>query len=342
MNSYLRHSLLTSSSVQKNYAHRLPAACDLSLVSGPCIWEKEINNALLGCDTGYFSSYPLPSQDKELIEQLADWEGVPSDGIWLTPGADAAIEFVLGRVLDPGDTCGILIPNFPRFTIVAQSLPGVKISYFNDISEMPTDLTIAVICTPNNPSTKEIPESQIRSHIMKNPKVLFVIDGVFDWTASYNLSTLCYDYPNLIVLKSFSKIGLAGLRLGYIITNRDNCRDMQTALSPFFVPPMVQKIGKAIVEHLERIEEFKQLLDDRFHKVQQRLGDRVERYSSVPFYLLKTECTSSEAVEQLFQKGISVVDGIFFQGLAKNTVRVSIGTPDQNEQLFRMLAELGI
>lgn len=342
MTQFLRKSLRDKKALSINYAHRPPADCDLSLVSGPLIWDKEIKSALEIFTSDELRAYPLPAQNVELIKRLAIIENVDLKGIWLTPGADAAIEIVLTRCLESGSRFGILLPNFPRFYTIAASIKGVEILDFNGFQDIPENLTAVAICTPNNPSTREVDEGDLRDVIHSFPDTIFIIDGAFDWTASYHLSSLCVEFDNVVILKSFSKIGLAGLRLGYILASPELCSDIKIALSPFYVPSIVQKIGVAIAKNLDRIDEFKNILTERYCQIKEVLGNKVERKSEVPFYLLKTKIESSLASKLLFEKGISVVDGGFFPGLPKKRLRVAIGNSNQNARLLSMLNELEI
>ncbi|MCP4570875.1 MAG: histidinol-phosphate aminotransferase family protein [bacterium] len=342
MTRFLRRSLLEQAERLGNYAHRPAAACDLSLISGPCVWAEEIAAALSAAGTGRLRDYPLPAQDPELVGLLAAHEQIDPAGIWLTPGADVAIEAVLGTTLEAGDRLGILVPNFPRFDTVAATIAGLQVEEFTNLSALPSGLDAVAVCTPNNPSTEEIPEAVLRNVLANNPETLFVVDGVFDWLASYDLSALCRDHDNVVVLKSFSKIGLAGLRLGYLVAAPDLCADLQTGLSPFSVPGLVQDIGREVARRFDRIDEFRAQIDASFAPVAAALGNRVVRSSPVPFYLLETVIDSTRAADLLFAEGISVVDGAHFRGLPANRLRVAIGDRVTNARLLDALDSLGI
>ena len=92
MSRYLREYLRRTKADFTNYAVREPSPCDLSLVTGPFIWEREVKAAMADFDTDGFRAYALPAEDPALVELLADLEGVTPDHVMLTPGADFAIE----------------------------------------------------------------------------------------------------------------------------------------------------------------------------------------------------------------------------------------------------------
>ena len=342
MKRFLRQSLLGDSDRFCNYAVREPAACDLSLVSGPFIWHQEMARAIRDLDSTHLNHYALPNQDRELLDILADHEGVSTKSILLTSGADSAIEAVLFRFLEANDKFGILSPNFPRFAIVAATIPGVETVKFTSLEQMPSNCRLVSVCTPNNPSTEEIPEHDLRNLIANHPDSLFCIDGVFDWYGSYPLSKLAQDFPNVILLKSFSKIGLAGLRLGYVIAPAQIIEDLQVGLSPFAVPALGQRIGLEVARSFSRVEDLKARIESEFELIKAGLGPAVVRATPVPFYLLKSAVGSAKAAELLENEGIAIVDCAHCPDIPPGHLRISIGDREQNVKLLEAVDRLGV
>ena len=326
----------------KNYGHRDPAECDLSLISGPFIWENEAKRALAVDPGRVFGAYALPGQDPDLVQLLAQHENVDPDWIRLTAGADLGLEIVLRQLLEAGDHLAVLCPNFPRFNLVASSIEGVTCSRHLKADQLPDNARLIAVCTPNNPTTEELPQALLEKIITDHPDTMICIDGVFDWYGSHGLAEFCRKHRNVILLKSFSKIGLAGLRLGYMVSTPFNMECLGLGQSPFSVPALVQQVGLEVARNFNRIDELKELLSTGWKQIHGALGDLVIRQSPVPFYLLKTNRESTEAVDLLAQEGISVVDSVHFYGLDNNVARVAIGTPEQNEQLIRTVDRLGI
>lgn len=342
MGRFLRPSLASAAERLGNYAHRPHAECDLSLVSGPFIWHDEVARGLARVQDRDLQAYRLPPFNPDLVAAIAAWEQVPENCLWFTPGADVAIEAVLSRFLDPGDRLGILVPNFPRFAIVGAALAGVELVEFNTLERIPRGLKLVAICTPNNPSTAEVPFANLQAAIAAHPDVLFCVDGAFDWSGSFRLADLCHDADNVIVLKSFSKIGLAGLRLGYAVSAEPNIRDLALALSPFSVSAAQQCIGLEVARRLSRVALFQEILDAGFAQIHVALGDAVVREAPVPFYLLRTRVDSTRAADLLAKAGISVVDGKCFRALPPNLLRVAIGDRVANQRLLTAIDRLGI
>jgi histidinol-phosphate aminotransferase len=342
MERFLRQSLIGDSNRFCNYAVREPVACDLSLVSGPFVWHEELARATQDLDPTLLNHYPLPNQDQELLEILSGQEGVSRESILLTSGADSAIEAVLFRFLEAGHKFGILSPNFPRFAIVAATIPGLETVKFTTLDQLPPGCRLVSVCTPNNPSTEEITEKDLRRLIENHPDSLICIDGVFDWYGSYSLSSLVRDYSNVILLKSFSKIGLAGLRLGYVIASPQIIEDLQVGLSPFAVPALIQRIGLEVARSFSKVDDLKALTETEFQVIQKSLGQAVIRSTPVPFYLLKSAIGSAKAAELLENEGIAVVDCAHCLDIPPGHLRVSIGDRKQNLQFLEAVDRLGV
>ncbi|MCP4292791.1 MAG: aminotransferase class I/II-fold pyridoxal phosphate-dependent enzyme [bacterium] len=343
MKEYFRPSLLAARKQLGNYGHREPAECDLSLISGPFIWEQEARKALQSDSVQTLSGYALPGQNPQLIATLSQYEGIDPQCIRLTAGADLGLEIVLRQLLGAGDHLAVLCPNFPRFALVSSSIEAVTFSRHLHPDDLPKEgVRLIAVCTPNNPTTEEMPRQVLEKIITDHPNTMICIDGVFDWYGSYDLASLCLDYPNVILLKSFSKIGLAGLRLGYMISSHFNMELLGLGQSPFSVPQIIQKIGLEVAKNFSRIDELQQMLSQGWDQIHSALGNAVVRQSPVPFYLLKTNRDSAEAVDMLAAEGISVVDSIYFHGLGSDVARIAIGTHEQNDRLIRAVQKLEI
>lgn len=334
MGRFLKPTLRTRAHALQTYAHREPRPCDLSLISGPYIWQHEVERALAAVGEADLRGYASPPQDPRLLAALAAHEGLDPAALWLTPGADLAIEMVLDRFLEAGDLFVTVEPNFPRFGIVAAGIPGLRTQQVAGLDEVPDAAAMVAMCSPNNPSTAEFDHDALAAAIATHPRTLFCIDGVFDWYGRVPLARLCRDHDNVIVLKSLSKIGLAGLRLGYVMGAPELVADLQRGLAPFSVPRIVQAIGLEVAGRLHRVGEIRTELDAQYEEIRGAFGEHAVRDCPVPFYLLVTAVPSSEAAARLAAAGISVVDGVHFAGLPAGRLRIAIGSAQQNRDLI--------
>ncbi len=326
----------------ENYAHCKKAKLDLSLINGPYIWDVDFDKIVNETGVSIFQKYAEPPEDKDLIKLISEYENVPEDYIMLTPGADIGIELVYRQFVENGDSACIVIPTFPRFEIVLSTISEVNIEYKQRLNEIDKDYKLICLCTPNNPTTKQLDRTELESLIEKRQRSLVCIDSVFERYGDYKVVDLCEKYSNVVILKSFSKIGLAGLRLGYVISNPENIKYLRVGQSPFSVSSMSQKIGVQIVHQFDKLKKFDQIVENSFQQIKSALNDKVIRGSRVPFYLLTTKVDSTKAVHELNNCGISVVDGKNFRGLGSYSLRVALGSEEENELFIRSITDLQI
>ena len=340
MTRFLPGFMLGGSLDAANYALTSRSGTDLSLVTGPCPWADVVQSCLAAVAEDAVQPYRKPGQDPLLVAAIAAREGVGPESVWLVPGADNGIEFVLGRYLAAGGRIGILAPNFPRFAIVASTLAGVGIEHFPALESMPARLKVAVVCTPCNPTTAEIGEADLRQALTGHPDTLFCIDAVFSWYASWDVVALCREFDNLVVLKSYSKIGLAGLRLGYVVAAADLVAEIRAGRSPFSLPALCQLIALEVEQSIDRVDMIRRWLAERVAPLTAAFGTNMRRETPVPFYELKIAHDSGAATQALAERGILVVDGAKFAGMAPNRLRVAIGSEPENALFIRTIEDL--
>lgn len=342
MTRFLRGRIPVAGLDKANYALKPRCATDLSLVTGPWVWDGVVAGALADAERASHWRYRSPGESPELLAAIASREGLQPGQLWLTAGADHAIELVLERFLGPGDILAVVVPNFPRFEIVARALPGVVIRHCSSIDAIDADAAMAVICTPCNPTTGEVDEAALRSVLAARPDVLFCLDAVFSWYAGWEPAALCRDFDNVLVLKSYSKLGLAGIRLGYVAGEAALVADLKAARSPFFVGDASQRIALAVERQAERIALIRDWIATRGAALQAAFGPAMRWDTPVPFYCLRTGREAAKVVAELADAGIGVVDSSRFAGMPADALRVAIGEHEQNELLIRVVRERGI
>ncbi|MEW8506762.1 MAG: aminotransferase class I/II-fold pyridoxal phosphate-dependent enzyme [Candidatus Thiodiazotropha sp.] len=334
-----RNDLLEKSKKQTNYAFTHQASVDLSLVTAPYVWDLNLNDIADNNFQDMIRSYGEPDGNTQFIDTLAKHEGVNRDCIMLTPGADVAIEIVFKQFLGCGSNGGIVIPTFPRFEIVMSSLDKVAIHYFNSLTELDKNYNLVALSSPNNPTTGEMDGRLLEETIKKFDETVFCIDAVLGIYGNLDFNSLVDSYNNVIVLKSFSKLGLAGLRLGYVVSTPEIINYLKTGMSPFSVPNIVQMIGLSVLQQYDRVSIIHDLISESWRQIDSAFGNKAIRKSNVPFYLLNLNVPSATAVSLLKKADISVVDGSYFRGLENNHIRIALGSKSDNECLIKAVMD---
>lgn len=207
--------------------------------------SKEVLWALKELTNAQISRYPHYG---ELIDKVAQRFRVSQDEVLLTNGADEALSIVINTFLDKDQELLCFTPTFSMPLIYAQSI-GAKIknvNYYtkwlfdaNKLIEQVDDKTkIIYISSPNNPTGECASVCDIEKILSKFPNVAMILDITYINFAQNppQYYSLVKKYDNIFIVKSFSKdLGLAGLRLGTIVSQEQNINSCRKIISPFSV-----------------------------------------------------------------------------------------------------------
>lgn len=284
----------------------------------------------------------------ELVQKLAEFHKVDIDNIILTCGADEAISGILGTFLEHGQTVLTVAPTFvmPKLYSQRDGLIFKEIPY-NNKWKFPSDEFLRQIesadlihlTTPNSPTGEVIEQSLILEIVEKAGTKAVLIDETYANYAGVTNLDLIREKDNVFITRSFSKdFALAGLRLGYIISDAENIISLRKFFSPYNVSNITVKAGLAALDdiaHLDKVkselEESKKLLTAEFEK----LGAHV--YPSKSNFICVNFGEKAEFIyKKLLQNKIKVK---FFDKtlLLENHVRIGIPKLANAKKLIKAL-----
>lgn len=203
----------------------------------------------------------------ELVDKLAAAWNVEPDQILLTNGSDEGLELIAETFVEPNVTRAIC--NAPSFIVIPRSLQRtgallVQIPVrLNDLSpdeqkieaELGAErVHLAVFASPDNPTGMMVSPDTVARFCQKFPDTLFVIDeAYFEFTNTTSLP-LIHRFGNLIVSRTFSKAwGLAGLRIGALIGNRDVLKYVRRVATIYNVNCIAAAAALSMLPHQEKV-----------------------------------------------------------------------------------------
>ncbi len=310
--------------------------------------SPKVLKALSEFDLRNVSFYPFYG---ELSQKIADFNGFNIDNIKVTNGADEALQSIIQTYLEKGEKLLTLDCSFEMPVIYAQIQGGevVKVpfekkwqfpvgSFLKAIND--NNLKIIYIASPNNPTGSIIEEEDLIKILETAKDKVIIIDETYANYADITYKKYVNTYDNVFIVKSFSKdFALAGLRLGYIISNAENINNLKKVVSPFSVNVYAMAAGIAALDDLEYFDEIrgevdksKQILKDFFESI----GGIV--YSSYANFLLVDFGEKAGFIHNCLKKNnISVK--LFKQGsILENHLRVTIPTPKGIEKIIASLS----
>jgi len=310
--------------------------------------SPRVLQALARCD--HFNIYPDDGQ-QELRKQLAGYAGVPAERIVAGHGSNSIIDLIVRLFAGPGDEVINCVPTFDIYRFSTQ-LCGATLVNINRDEDFAIDVKkvlasigprtkLVFLATPNNPTGNIIPQPDILNIIATGVPV--VVDEAYYEFSGETVVPLIAEYPNLIVLRSFSKwAGLAGLRVGYGIFP-PGITDFMMAIK---IPHNVSVAAEVAVR--ESLADIQYLQD----KVKAIVAERAKLFTELkkiaclnPFpsqsnfiYCQVMRGSASSLYQKLQRQGILV--RYFDNPLLKNGIRISVGKPEHTVALIKALHEM--
>ncbi len=221
----------------------------------------------------------------------------------------------------------------------------------HDLDAMAAEVTAAtqllLVCNPNNPTSTHIPAAEIASFCERVPAhVTIVLDEAYvefqtddDPDASLDLLA---DFPNLVVLRTFSKAyGLAGLRVGYAIGSAGFRAAVDAVRQPFSVNALAQAAGAEAILHqedvLRRVEETvaeRLRVEEGLHELGLRTAETQANFSWIDL----GDAEEAAVVAALGERLIAVRPGTPLGD--PGHIRVSYGKPEENDRFLSVLSEI--
>ena len=310
-------------------------------------------NSLGSAGPVQFNRYPDPQQ-RAVKQQLAQLKGVRPGQIFLGNGSDEAIDLLVRLSCRPGqDRILILPPTYGMYEVAANLndvalerlplTPDFQLAPATVAGIVASDAKLVFICSPNNPSGNLLHPEAIEA-VLRGFRGLVVVDEAYaDFAAAPSWTTRLDEFANLVVLQTFSKAwGLAGLRLGMAFAAEPVIGYLNKIKPPYNVSEATQQFALRALADAPHFEELRQgLLRGR-----QWLAERlpalaiVERVfpSDANFLLVLFRPDATAVYAFLLGRGIVVRNRTTQPGCA-GTLRLTVGTPAENERLLGALRE---
>lgn len=300
-----------------------------------------------------------PDQDcAELRALLSAQLAVPPESLMFGNGSCELLKLLAEGFVEPGGHVVHPDPSFVMYGILATQRqarvsPVPLRNHCNDLEAMAAACTpstrLGIVCNPNNPTGTYLAPAALRAFLEAVPEeTLVVLDEAY---GEFVTSPLWEDtsgwverYPNLVVLRTFSKIyGLAGLRVGYGIAHPEVVQAVDRLRQPYNVGTVAQVAAAESLRHPGLVEARRRRTErerDRLSQALDRLGRR-RTDSQANFVFLNIEGMSvpgEEVPRSLLSRGVMTRSG-YFMG-CPGWMRVTIGSVEENNTFLEVLGSL--
>jgi histidinol-phosphate aminotransferase len=286
-----------------------------------------------------------------LVAAISKYTNFPKEGIVAANASNEILQAVFQTICDSGNTLVGITPGFAIYPFISKimDLNLIEVPLREDFSfdvpsiiEKGREAKMVVLALPNNPTGTTISVEEIEE-IAKKINGIFVVDEAYFEFSKKTAISLLDKYNNIIIIRTLSKaFGLAGVRLGYLLTNPEIACAVQKAKLPFSVAIFGQIAGEILLKKSEYIKDvIKKILEEK-EKVfleLQKIPSIVPIPSSTNFILFRTQnVRGKELFEEMYRKGVLL--RYFSTPRLEDTLRVTIGKPNENEIFLKILKEV--
>ena len=320
--------------------------------------SPSVAQALANIDAAQLRTYPQPTADT-LRDAIAAAHGLTRDHVVITNGGDEALRLALTTFVEPGAGFGMAEPSYSLYPVLAaiQDANVVRVPLLDDWT-LPSEFAetlnraevqLTCVVNPHAPSGA-LTQTDRLTQLAHTLDGVLLIDEAYanfvDPELSYDATSLARTQENVLILRTFSKgYGLAGLRLGYLLGH------------PSLIDPIISKTRDSYnIDHVSQVLGLA-AFNDEAYALQTWDNVRAERTvltqnlaqlglhapaSQANFLLVEVPAHAKHNAQALYEalKGQHILVRYFNAQRLNNKLRISIGTPAQNEQLLAALTQL--
>lgn len=279
--------------------------------------------------------------------QFADFIDVPHDWVMMGNGSNELLYTIFMAVLHPNASILIPTPSFSLYEKIAKVLGAevIEVQMNKDLSFNAKSIIeeaqkrkpeLIVISTPNNPTSQSMDLETIEKIIKESPSLVLVDEAYIEFSKQKSAVSLIDKYPNVMVLRTFSKaFSLAGLRIGFAITNPELKQEIIKPKIPFASSHLAEITLKHVLGNYSLIQEGIDAILAERSRVQDALQtiQGVVVFESDANFLIARFNDAKSVFEALKSEGILVRD-VSSYPLMENCLRINIGSPEENNALL--------
>jgi histidinol-phosphate aminotransferase len=299
---------------------------------------------------GNWNRYPDPHQ-VELKKAISSIKNISAEQIFIGNGSDEVIDLMIRLCCEPGLHAVITTdPTYSMYQVSAQinGVEAIKVPLKANfglsaeavLQAVYPEVRIIFLCSPNNPSGNLLEKDEVR-RILRNFNGIVVVDEAYiDFADDGGFLPELNQWPNLVVMQTLSKAwGLAGLRLGMAFGSPELIAWLNKIKPPYNISQAAQQFAlQKLRNHTEVAHQINEIKSERNRLAREltRLPSVVKVFTSQANFLLVQFTHAGQVYEYLLQHGIIVRNrSNVLHG--HNCLRITVGTPEENNTLIRIL-----
>lgn len=327
----------------------------LDAMENPYCWPEEIKAEWSRhLQQAELNRYPDASLS-ELRSRLTDALNLPDNtAMMFGNGSDELIQIILMALNKTSNVVMAPEPSFVMYRLLSSmmELDFVGVPLNKDFSlDLPamlesivkTQPAVIFIAWPNNPTGNAF-EQEALEEIIKVAPGLVVIDEAYHAFARNSMMSCLHKYPNVLLMRTLSKLGLAGLRLGMLFGASEWISELDKLRLPYNIGTLNQLSANFIIQNIDLLEQQAQRIrDDRegfFNSLSEITG--VEAWESEANFILfrVSEPGANRVHQELIKQNILIKNLQGAHPLLENCLRVTVGTEEENKAFLSALKSI--
>lgn len=325
----------------------------LDAMENPYTWPEELKRLWLE-KLGEVPINRYPDAGARCLKmKLATNFGIPDDQVLiLGNGSDEIIQFVILALARPGAVVLAPEPTFVMYRnlALAANIDFVGVPLNREDFSLDTEAVLAAVkkhspaviflARPNNPTGNLFDGAAVRRIIEAAPG-LVVVDEAYHAFARETFLPRIADYDHLLVMRTMSKQGLAGLRLGFLAGRPEWINEFDKLRLPYNINSLTQASVEFILDHVNVLNDQATLIRQEREALTaalQKLEGVTVWPSTANFILIRTEARPGPDVfEALRERGVLVKNLHGADPLVENCLRITVSTPEENNRFLEAL-----
>ncbi len=340
--------------IQALAAYHIPDSADtikLDAMENPYQWPDDLTNEWLKVIRNVeLNRYPDPGA-RVLKEHLRESMEVPAESeILLGNGSDELIQMIMMAMSGKDKVVLSVEPGFVMYKMIAtfMDMPYIAMPLEEDFSIDEVSFLAAIkdhqpavifLAYPNNPTSNLFDEQTIRNIIDAAPGVV-VVDEAYHAFAEKSFMPMLSEYDNLLVMRTVSKMGLAGLRLGLLAGKAEWLNEFDKVRLPYNINILTQASAEFAIKNRQVLDQqTQQICVDRellFNALSQ-IKNITAYPSQANFILVRVQQGKADSIfNTLKEQGILIKNLNPAGGLLADCLRITVGTAEENKRFLEL------
>jgi histidinol-phosphate aminotransferase len=336
--------------LRKNIASLQPYSCARDEFKGEASAYLDANENPYNSP---YNRYPDPLQTA-LKEKISKIKHVPAENMFLGNGSDVAIDLVYREFCEPKKDNVIAIePTYGMYKVSADINDveyrkvlldeNFQLHASELLSKADEHTKVAWLCSPNKPTSNSLNRNEIVKVIEKFDGIVVLDEAYIDFAQQKGFTLELEKYPHLIILQTFSKAwGNAGVRLGMAFASEEIIAVFNKIKYPYNVNMLTQNHISDMLEHEKRVKNWVEILLNertRLINIISKLPTVLKVYPSDANFILVRVVDANKIYNELVEKGI-IVRNRNSVSLCAGCLRITVGTPEENDLLISEMAKI--